>query len=145
MNPKQRMQVIAEAIIIAVIFLLIVLSLTKVAMFAVVEGKSMEPILQTGDLVFIVKVPPNSLNVGDVIVYKRPTGEFVIHRIIKILRIGKVIAVVPKGDNNMLPDGEIPITWIVGKVIELDGAVIKIPGLGYLTLCLRTLESSLIR
>ena len=134
-----------ELLTITLIIVLIVLSLTRTIMFAVVEGKSMEPILQTGDLVIVVKKSVKALKVGDVIVYERPSGEFIIHRIVNILKLRSGLIIIPKGDNNPVPDGEIPSSWIVGEVLEVNNAIVKFPGLGYVTLSLRALEASIIR
>ncbi len=132
---------IAEVIIAALIFTLLLLNLTGNIMFAVVEGKSMEPLLQTGDLVLVVKVPPNDIHVGDIVVYKRPGGELVIHRVLKIEKVGNEYMYFIKGDNNPLPDGDIPYSWILGKVAGIDGNVFKVPVLGYLTLGLKSILS----
>lgn len=107
-------------------------------MFAVVEGKSMEPLLQTGDLVLVVKTSPNDIHVGDIVVYKRPGGELVIHRVLKIDKAGNEYLYFIKGDNNPLPDGDIPYSWILGKVVGINGNVFKVPVLGYLTLGLKS-------
>jgi len=144
-NFKGRIAESIEIAIIAVVIILMILSLSKTLMFAVVEGKSMEPILQTGDLVIIVKESPKALKAGDVIVYERPDGEFIIHRIIKIMRLGDNLVVIPKGDNNIVPDGEIPSSWIIGEVLEINNAIIKLPGIGYVTLSLRALANTIIK
>ncbi len=123
----------------AAIIALIILSISGSFMFAVVEGRSMEPLLQTGDLVFVIKASPDNIHVGDVVVYKRPNGEYVIHRVIEIIGNGDSMLVVTKGDNNPVPDGNIPIDWVAGKVVAIGGNVIKIPGIGYITLCFKSL------
>ena len=130
---------IAEIAIATLIFTLLLLNLTGNIMFAVVEGKSMEPLLQTGDLVLVVKASPNSIHVGDIVVYKRPGGELVIHRVLKIDKVGNEYMYFIKGDNNPLPDGDIPYSWILGKVAGIDGNVFKVPVLGYLTLGLKSI------
>ncbi len=137
---KKRLGAIAEAIVTIVVLAIVLLSLAKIVMFAVVEGKSMEPTLQTGDLVFVVKTSPKDLKVGDVVVYRKPSGEYVIHRIIKIVKVGNMLDVETKGDNNFIADGVIPVNWIVGKVVGLDGEVLKLPGIGYINLCFRAMH-----
>jgi signal peptidase len=141
-NSKKRLGAIAEVFVTVAILIIILLSLAKIVMFAVVEGKSMEPTLQTGDLVFVIKTSPTDLKVGDVVVYRKPSGEFVIHRIIRIVKVGSMLDVETKGDNNFIADGEIPVNWIVGKVVGIDGEVLKVPGIGYLNLCLRAIRIS---
>lgn len=82
----------------------------------VVDGISMLPTLQSGDVVFIVHVNPTDINVGDVIVY-RFTGNFygiylsnalIIHRVIYKYYYNGVLCFVTKGDNNPLPDPGYP-------------------------------------
>ncbi|MCD6323609.1 MAG: signal peptidase I [Desulfurococcales archaeon] len=142
-NSSDKIGVAVEAFLILLIISIIFLSATRILMFAVVEGKSMEPVLQTGDLVFVLKVPTSSIHVGDVVVYRKPSGEFVIHRTIKILNVGDKVVLVTKGDNNLIPDGQVSSQWIVGKVFSVGANVVKIPGVGYLTLCLKSVASDL--
>jgi len=88
-----------------------------------VDGTSMLPTLEGGDLVVIQGVPISDVHVGDIIVYGPPcslTGSSVIHRVINDTSQG----LVTKGDNN--PDTDIaegiaatPITsqCLEGKVV----------------------------
>lgn len=119
--------------------------------FAVVEGRSMEPLLHTGDLVFLDKrAKPD---VGSVVVYKDKTGRFIIHRVIGIYEYKNTTCYVIKGDNNSIPDygypdvcGRpyrvgpysaygVPETRIVGVVISIGGETpLKLPYLGGLTI-----------
>ncbi len=140
-SSEGKVDVLLEVVLILLVITAIFLSAAKLLMFAVVEGKSMEPTLQTGDLVFVVKTSPMSIHVGDVVVYRKPSDEFVIHRAIKVFKIGKEVVLITKGDNNLIPDGQIPAEWVVGKVISIGTEVIKIPGVGYLTLCLKAIAS----
>lgn len=136
---SSKIGLLIEVAATSVIIALIIMSISGSFMFAVVEGRSMEPLLQTGDLVFVIKASPDDIHVGDVIVYKRPNGEYVIHRVIKVIGNGDSMLIVTKGDNNPVPDGNIPVDWVAGKVISIDGNVIKIPGIGYITLCFKSL------
>jgi signal peptidase I len=88
-----------------------------------VDGTSMLPTLEGGDLVVIQGVSVSDVHVGDIIVYGPPcsnTGSSVIHRVVSINSQG----LVTKGDNN--PDTDIaetiaatPITsnCLQGKVV----------------------------
>lgn len=74
--------------------------------FAVVEGRSMEPLLHTGDLVFLSK--NKEPEVGSIVVYKDRSGKYIIHRVIGIYEyMGKKCYVI-KGDNNAIPDYGFP-------------------------------------
>jgi signal peptidase len=120
--------------------------------FAVVEGSSMEPLFHTGDLVVLVKSPPEEISVGDIVVY-RSGGKFVIHRVVyKYVGPGGETCFVTKGDNNVLPDLGDPLRCgtkvvpglgvvsgrpyedIVGVVVEVAGVPLKIPYVGIVRL-----------
>jgi signal peptidase I len=124
-------QFIDLALVILLIAIL-ALALTGTLTLAVVEGKSMEPLLWTGDVVIVYKT--SEMRVGDVVIYEG-RGNYVIHRIIEIRDNCYVI----KGDNNALPDGCIPKELVTGKVLSIGSSVIKVPGIGYLTLLIRSL------
>lgn len=118
-------------ITIALAFIAVLtLTLTGTLTLAVVEGKSMEPLLWTGDVVVVYK--SSEIRVGDVVIYES-RGSYVIHRVIEVCDNGYLI----KGDNNPIYDGCIPKELIVGKVLSIGNSVIKIPGVGYLTLLMR--------
>ncbi|MGC9148327.1 MAG: signal peptidase I [Sulfolobales archaeon] len=119
--------------------------LSNTHFLAVVEGRSMEPTLNTGDIVFMIPISdPREINVGDVIVFKRPNGELIIHRVIEIKIYKDSYYYVTKGDNNPIPDppnnpGEPGISFrsVIGKVLSLGkGVVIKIPYVGIIPLIL---------
>ncbi|MEB3852032.1 MAG: signal peptidase I [Desulfurococcales archaeon] len=127
---------------------------------AVVKGRSMEPILHTGDIVFLKHPPPDGIRVGDVVVYTRG-GGFVIHRVVKVYRHGSATCYVVWGDNrktNPIPDpgdplscgtttlrvggyaytaSGIPYSRIVGVVVSVHGSLLKIPYLGGFSLLFR--------
>ena len=127
---------------------------------AVVRGRSMEPILHTGDIVFLVHKDPESIKVGDVVVY-REGATFIIHRVVYKYRYADTWCYVVWGDNNPIPDpgdpmecgvvslvnpathevltgvSGIPYSWIVGVVYTVHGSILKIPYLGGLALLAR--------
>ena len=137
---------IVEAIIIltALKFLL----RTEIPIAAVASG-SMLPTLERGDLVFVIGASANSIKVGDIIVYHSCQGPYIIHRVIKVVKWKGSYYYVTKGDNNPGTDywlgqfmncttGQplpgVPYKRVAGKVISLNGYVIKIPYLGYVAL-----------
>ncbi len=68
-----------------------------------VDGTSMLPTLEGGDLVVIQNVPLSDIHVGDIIVYNylcSTSGLSVVHRVIQITSSG----LITKGDNNPQPD-----------------------------------------
>ena len=88
-----------------------------------VDGTSMLPTLEGGDLVVIQGVSPGDVHIGDIIVYGPPcsnTGSSVIHRVVEINSQG----LVTKGDNNPFNDiteniAATPVTadCLQGKVV----------------------------
>jgi len=89
-----------------------------------VDGFSMLPTLEGGDLVVIQGVPISNVHVGDSVVYDgvcSAVGESVVHRVVNITTGGGLIT---KGDNNERSDQDsgialTPITsqCLVGKVV----------------------------
>ncbi|MCX8184845.1 MAG: signal peptidase I [Sulfolobales archaeon] len=130
---RKVITVALEALIGVSLLLLITLILLDYVTLAVVEGSSMEPTLQPGDLVVIVKrVSLGEISIGDVIVYQRGR-TLIIHRVIRI----EGNTLIAKGDNNWLPDPPVSPQMIIGKVLEVRGKIVKIPLVGYLTLFIR--------
>jgi signal peptidase I len=89
-----------------------------------VDGHSMLPTLEGGDLVVIQGATLDQVHVGDIIVYNglcSVSGESVIHRVIQITGSG----LITKGDNNPEPDqylheianGPITQQCLEGKVV----------------------------
>jgi len=115
--------------------------------FAAVEGRSMEPILHTGDLVVIIK--KKDINKGDIVVY-RSSSKFIIHRVIDKYEVNGYYCYITKGDGNTIPDfgdpqacpprdgfaGQ-PESSIVGVVLTIRGYPVKIPYIGSITLLIR--------
>jgi signal peptidase len=136
---------ISTAVIWAFIVLLIAINIISFvsgqSYIAVVSGSSMEPILSTGDVVFISPVrSPSEIGLGDVIVYKSQGGRYIIHRVINIISIEGKTYFITKGDNNPIPDTfgygypGVPFENIVGKVVSISGGVVKIPYIGIISL-----------
>ncbi|MEM1927170.1 MAG: signal peptidase I [Acidilobaceae archaeon] len=124
---------------------------------AVVSGRSMEPTLHTGDVVIYVKKDPAELKEGDVVIFVSNRG-LVIHRVVEKYEVGSRICFIIQGDNNPVPDiGDpqlcpplasvpgyerspgIPEEWIVGKVVDVNGYVIKIPYIGIVALAIHNI------
>ena len=88
-----------------------------------VDGFSMLPTLEGGDLVVIQGVPVSDVHVGDIVVYNNlcsTGGESVVHRVVNITSNG----LITKGDNNPYNDfaagiSASPITQrcLEGKVV----------------------------
>lgn len=86
-----------------------------------VASGSMYPTLKVGDLLFVRGVKPEELKKGDIIVFIKPVGdgEYIVHRIIYVKKIGDKILVTTKGDNNPSSwywEEDFDAKYVVGKV-----------------------------
>ncbi|MEM4869507.1 MAG: signal peptidase I, partial [Desulfurococcaceae archaeon] len=91
-----------------------------------------------GDLVIIVRVKPEDIGVGDIIVFRTPNGRLVVHRVIDVVEVDGRKYYVTMGDNNRVRDVYYPVgvpyDRVIGKLMSFNGAVFKIPYLGHLSL-----------
>ncbi|MEX2229857.1 MAG: signal peptidase I [Dehalococcoidia bacterium] len=119
----------------------LILSLGTTGPLEVTAGRSMEPLLHTGDLAVMRGIAPGQLRLGDVVAIKVSQGdrdqynypERVLHRVVDItLRDGSLV-VRTKGDNEPEPD---PFTTPASQLTRrLD---FSMPWLGYLLFYLRS-------
>lgn len=77
-----------------------------------IHGTSMEPFIHTGDKALIKK--SDSYKKRDVILYRRQTGQYVFHRILKIKKDFFLVT----GDNQIELE-EVKMHQIKGKMIQL--------------------------
>ena len=128
--------------------ILIIVLIASQHLSVVVSG-SMEPTFYRGDIVVLEKADffgihefdPNTVEVGDVVVYDASWyDQPVIHRIINITDINGTTMYVIKGDNNNNPDPYyVKAEQIESKVVTLGDNLLIIPKIGYLALWLRGL------
>lgn len=89
-----------------------------------VVGTSMMPLLKQGkDLVKVIPFTGKLLKY-DIALFKRPTGEYVLHRVTKVKKDYYVIC----GDNRFLRE-KIPPEWIIGvaESVFINDEEIKMP------------------
>ncbi|BBD72724.1 signal peptidase I [Sulfodiicoccus acidiphilus] len=130
----------SDIAVIAVLLLIYFLMFTNVLAVASVDGVSMYPIYQNGDLVFYS--PPNNVHVGDVIIYRSPyTSTYVVHMVVKENGDNYVTKGVdeitnPEPDNvlRLEPVDGIPLSRVQGVTFSIGGYELSIPYLGYLSL-----------
>lgn len=91
----------------------------------VADGDSMHPTIRAGDSLEIVRVPPETLRRGDVILTRAPRG-LTAHRIVGI----GPHAVTTRGDNALETDSPVPLEAILGRVAAIHrGNATLDPGL----------------
>ena len=104
---------------------------TEYPMAAITSG-SMWPELKVGDLILVQAVKPETLQVGDIVVYTNERG-FTIHRITAIDRATNEVTT--KGDANNVSDKPVKIDTIIGKALTWgSGKAFRIPKLGFISI-----------
>jgi signal peptidase len=105
--------------------------------YAIVSS-SMAPTFDVGDLALVGTVPFSSIQVGDVIVFARPTsggtcgGEIIIHRVVGIASNGGLITQGDDRQTNPTPDE--PTEWPYVTAACVKGEVLmSVPYLGSVT------------
>lgn len=99
--------------------------------FMVVISRSMEPTLKVNDIIVVVGVDPDDIKIGDVIVFRNPTGGPVpiVHRVVDIITLPNgERGFITKGDNNNLND-----PWTLTDEYIIGRVVFVIPQLGIVT------------
>ena len=82
------------------------------------RGQSMRPFIHSGDALLIEPRDGAKLKIGDVILYRRPSGTYVVHRLIK--KNGSAV-LITKGDSLNYYDASIPAEQVMGRVIQIEG------------------------
>ncbi|MCX8189402.1 MAG: signal peptidase I [Nitrososphaeria archaeon] len=124
---------ILENIFFATLLIITVIMLASLVLgtspFYYVEGNSMHPTLENGDLIIIYKIDFKNLQVGDIIVFNSPVYNVrIVHRIKEIKIIDNEMVLITQGDNNRVPDpGYVREENYVGKYMG-----IRIPYVGYI-------------
>ncbi|QQG48941.1 MAG: signal peptidase I [archaeon] len=125
--------------VVGFVVFLLVFSFLLLSYTRRVDGTSMLPTLEEGDLVVLEHASFSDVHVGDIIVYDPPcsaTGSSVIHRVVASSPDGFTT----RGDNNPLPDqdpsariatGPITQDCIVGKVVFVVPYVERLASLPY--------------
>ena len=78
-------------------------------------GFSMTPFIRNGD---VITVAPGRFRCGDVVAFVNSNccGKLTVHRIVHISGEGYLI----KGDNTPEPDGRVPASSIIGRVVRVE-------------------------
>ncbi len=79
------------------------------------SGSSMTPFIRDGDAITVAP-SPLQLRPGDVVAFVNVrSNQLMVHRIIHASPAGYLI----KGDNNSVPDGLMPASSIIGRVVQV--------------------------
>jgi signal peptidase len=134
--------------ILAYVVIIIIGLLIAQHMNVVVSG-SMEPVFYRGDIVIVQKADllgiqefdPDSVQVGDIVVYDASWfSSPVIHRVINITEINGTTYYEIKGDNNQVPDPYwVTSARIKERVVTIGDQPLIIPKIGYITIAIKGL------
>ena len=129
---KKTLKIISDVLVIAVVLFVFLLHGTKLiglTPYTVLSG-SMESVYPTGSLIYVTKVDPEELEVGEIITFRLQNGSVATHRIIELVtdeRDPSTTRFRTKGDENNVADGSlVDFGSVIGKPIFC------IPFLGYL-------------
>lgn len=128
---KRIWNIVSTVIVALVVVLAVVLvgsRLVGLRVFSVLSG-SMEPNYPTGSLIFVEKVDPYSLQVGDVITFMLDEDTVATHRIVDVIpdeTDPTVVRFQTKGDANDAPDG-----GLVHYKNVVGSPMFCVPRLGY--------------
>ena len=100
----------------------------------IVRGKSMEPSLIEGDIVFVVQRNPEKITIGDVVVFDF-RGTSIVHRVVETSYVEGTMCFITKGDANPTTDQERGVPPlrpenVKGVLFSTSGLFLAIPRVG---------------
>ena len=85
------------------------------------HGRSMHPFIKNGDIILVEPRNGNSVDVGDIIFYRRPDGSSAAHRLVKITGKKDGLTLITKGDSLKYLDTPVTSEQVMGRVITIEG------------------------
>ncbi len=79
-----------------------------------VTGVSMRPTLDPGDTVTVAALGDQPIERGDILLYRRDSGQFVLHRVVKVSRRYITFC----GDGHIKNETHIPLSHVIGRVVS---------------------------
>jgi len=99
---------------------------------SLIASGSMRPMLDTGDIGIIAKVPTDTIKVGDVIQFRTEADIEIIHRVIEIQETETAKYFITKGDANDTPDIDpVKPEYVEGRL------VFTIPKIGWISTAIK--------
>ncbi len=86
----------------------------------IIEGSSMYPALQTGDLVDVERIAEDRLQVGDLILFWKE-HQLICHRLVGLSEEDGQVRVRAKGDATGSEDAPLPVDQVPGRVCRIEG------------------------
>ena len=115
-------------VVLVLIFAILTVGVRLVGLdtYVVLSG-SMEPLFQTGSVIYVKDIETAELQEGDIITFQMNVDTVATHRIIEVVEENGTTAFRTKGDANDVEDGSaVPASQVIGT------PVFTIPQLGYL-------------
>lgn len=106
-------------------------------------GNSMEPFIVQGRDILLITRPEGRLKKYDVPLYRRPDGQYVLHRVHRVLRDGYVIC----GDNRISLEKNVKDEQVIGVLTKIIrcGREISLSGFKYRFYCFAICDLYFIR
>ena len=124
---SKTLSTILVTVVVLLAVLLVGVRLIGFTPYTVLSG-SMEPTYHVGSVVYVQKIDPTELKVGDPITFYLTPNVVATHRIVEIQGEGTpALGFRTKGDANETIDGVTPAASVIGK------ATFSIPYLGYIS------------
>lgn len=131
---EKILKIISKTLSTALVAVVVLLAIALVGIRAIgftpytVLSGSMEPTYHVGSVVYVKKVDPTTLKVGDPITFRLAGDVIATHRIIEVHGEGTPnLGFRTQGDANETVDGITPASAVIGKV------TFSIPYLGYVS------------
>ncbi|MBR2526898.1 MAG: S24/S26 family peptidase [Blautia sp.] len=92
-------------------------------------GDSMEPLIRSGRDLLVIEKPRGRLKKYDIPLYRRASGQYILHRIIQVKEDGYVAC----GDNRFTTEYPVRDSQIIGVLTALtrEGRIIPLKGFRY--------------
>ena len=84
------------------------------------RGTSMRPFIRDGDVVLVEPAVPSGLKRGEIVLCRRPWGSHTVHRLVRLQSSAEGLSLITKGDNAAFCDLPIPVTEMMGRVVEIE-------------------------
>ena len=84
------------------------------------HGFSMRPLLRDGDLLLVEPAKSRKIRVGDVVLFSKPSGSVVLHRVLQIKTGLDGYSFLIQGDQIPTPDGWIPQDRVHGRIVKVE-------------------------
>lgn len=124
---SKTLSTLLVSVVVVLAVLLAGIRLIGFTPYTVLSG-SMEPAYHVGSIIYVMKVDPAELKLGDPVTFRLAGSTVATHRIVEVLNEGTPqLAFRTKGDANQVVDGVTPASAIIGK------PVFTVPYLGYIS------------